>query len=795
MKIGPPVRQVSVRAETVEVPHNSHVSKTASAPMKAAQKLVKFMQQPLLYQDVDPENSSLPPKRPVIVAQSRLSVLKEPKVRTSASSLLKQEKWDHSQNDLTVEAGPSEIVLSPTSQPQAENREGGVAGNLEAQDIQVDDVDQNLWREYEIPPEVEILQPDMPEEIKNVVQESLDEQRAMRLSQLQMPPNIPRATSSTDHVQEPAEVPVVAESSAMASNKRSYSSSSKHCVESTDSSSHTDNRLGSRGTGQVTPKPQSLEEDHASRSSEERQHSDRKAAKGKLQKGREKFSKTNGLFRKLRRLQDVSLGDEGEQGIETHECVSCFDDIPSKEAVTVPCRHKYCRSCFSQLIATALQDEDNFPPKCCLQEIPRTVLRKHLEATKLAAFDTKALEYSVAVGSRYYCARPECAKWIDTTKARSQNGTLECPHCRHSMCNFCRGPAHATDEDCPQDFGLDATLQQAERAGWQRCYSCKAMVELNSGCRHITCRCKAQFCYTCGARWRTCTCTEQDQARRAQQIRENLAKVESETRVEEEEIRAAIAAVEELENQAAEERREQEWREEEERTEEARQIALHEFERVEKINQEFDRLRGILNHVHSQQSSILTQRHTKQMREVETKKSELEATIAASMDVESERARIVSQTESEMQDLRKKHATEFMQARFRHRKDEDECLLAFSVEKHPAPDPATVLETLLSAQGLERSTLHDVQAREVEECKSWGEMQLRLFEERVKRQGEEWERVYEQWRGVLAEEVKVLKRRQWADWKWMELMEGERRRMLEEDERRVILSGGEVMGK
>ncbi|CAL8999751.1 unnamed protein product [Prunus brigantina] len=36
------------------------------------------------------------------------------------------------------------------------------------------------------------------------------------------------------------------------------------------------------------------------------------------------------------------------------------------------------------------------------------------------------------------------------------------------------------------------------------------MVELDSGCYHITCRCGHQFCYTCGAEWKnkkaTCDC-------------------------------------------------------------------------------------------------------------------------------------------------------------------------------------------------------------------------------------------------------------------------------------------------
>ncbi|KAI4186579.1 MAG: hypothetical protein L6R41_003395 [Letrouitia leprolyta] len=303
--------------------------------------------------------------------------------------------------------------------------------------------------------------------------------------------------------------------------------------------------------------------------------------------------------------------------------------------------------------------------------------------------------------------------------------------------------------------------------------------------------------YTCGAQWRTCACTEDDQARRTLQIRENLAKQEAEAQAEEEEIRAAIAAVEEAERQAAEERRERERQEEEARAEEARQIAVREFERVEKINQKFDRLRKILIHIHSQQSEVLTQRHAKQMKEIETKETELEATFAESKDIQKDRARIVSETESQIQELRKKHTAQLIQTRSRHRKDEDDCLLIFSgeTEGNHTPDPGSILEALLSAQELERVTLRNIQAREVSKCKDRGDMSLWFFDERVRREGEDRKGRYERRRADLVEEVKGLKRGQWADWKWMELVKGERTRMLGEDEWRVILGGGEVGGK
>ena len=52
----------------------------------------------------------------------------------------------------------------------------------------------------------------------------------------------------------------------------------------------------------------------------------------------------------------------------------------------------------------------------------------------------------------------------------------------------------------PEDVAL---LDEARRRRWQRCSQCRRMIDLGQGCRHMTCMCGHEFCYTCGKPWWT----------------------------------------------------------------------------------------------------------------------------------------------------------------------------------------------------------------------------------------------------------------------------------------------------
>ncbi|KAI0133238.1 hypothetical protein F4776DRAFT_655127 [Hypoxylon sp. NC0597] len=172
-------------------------------------------------------------------------------------------------------------------------------------------------------------------------------------------------------------------------------------------------------------------------------------------------------------------------------CEACGDEKHFAQLARAPCQHEYCGPCLTRIFQNATNDESLFPPRCCRQPIPLAESRVFLNAKVAEEFRQKALEYSTP--RRTYCHNGGCNKFIPQT------------------CMTCKGASH--NNDCPNDEQLQQVLQLAQEQHWQRCQNCWALVELNFGCNHMTCRCGHDFCYICGARWKTCICQQWDEAR------------------------------------------------------------------------------------------------------------------------------------------------------------------------------------------------------------------------------------------------------------------------------------------
>ncbi|ROW16384.1 hypothetical protein VPNG_02726 [Cytospora leucostoma] len=197
------------------------------------------------------------------------------------------------------------------------------------------------------------------------------------------------------------------------------------------------------------------------------------------------------------------------------------------------------------------------PPRCCTQPIPGSIIRPLLDRDEQQSFLKAVQQFSTPWESRIFCPSPNCHEFIPPRSRIDPKHPFDvvCRECRTRVCIMCKRGAHAVGQDCPSDVDLDQVLKMGEKSGWRRCYKCRTLVELTQGCTHMTCRCKAQFCYICGAVWdhsvgcpNFCNGEEELERRRMEEAARE-AELEAEKAA-----REAEAAAAEVERQEAEKR-------------------------------------------------------------------------------------------------------------------------------------------------------------------------------------------------------------------------------------------------
>jgi hypothetical protein len=191
------------------------------------------------------------------------------------------------------------------------------------------------------------------------------------------------------------------------------------------------------------------------------------------------------------------------------ECLVCMtDDLPASKTAKLGCGHRMCHACLKRQFQLSVNDPQHMPPTCCTSEhIPLRYVERLFDDKFKILWNKKYQEYTTA--NRLYCPTKGCGEWIKPSKIRLDLATgkryARCGRCTTKVCVLCNGRFH-TRRECPKDEETNRLVQLAKDKGWQRCYSCKAMVELKEGCNHMTCRCTAQFCMICAAPWKTCNC-------------------------------------------------------------------------------------------------------------------------------------------------------------------------------------------------------------------------------------------------------------------------------------------------
>ncbi|KAJ4890523.1 zinc finger (C3HC4-type RING finger) family protein [Raphanus sativus] len=231
-------------------------------------------------------------------------------------------------------------------------------------------------------------------------------------------------------------------------------------------------------------------------------------------------------------VSQIKWPEETSQGEKTFKetCVICYEGITVDKMFSVDgCFHRFCFSCMKQHVEVKLLGGNTAtcPSEGCKSQVKMDSCAKFLDPKLVEVMIQRKKEGSISVSDKVYCPYPTCSELMakdevfEYTKqyfvGTEQSAARKCMKCGLFFCMQCKVPWHY--KDTCENFskskryqnagdGMLKSLAQSKR--WRQCIRCNNMVELASGCFHITCRCGYEFCYTCGAEWKekkpTCAC-------------------------------------------------------------------------------------------------------------------------------------------------------------------------------------------------------------------------------------------------------------------------------------------------
>jgi len=209
-------------------------------------------------------------------------------------------------------------------------------------------------------------------------------------------------------------------------------------------------------------------------------------------------------------------------------CLICDDEYSIDNIYVLDnCNHKYCIDCLGQMLSVKINDGNVQDIKCpdpgCGSQIDYNQIKQIVkDENTFAKYEEFNLKKTLeTIPNLRWCPRPGCGNGMIGS---DDNPMMICSNdsCRFTFCFRCKEEWHA-DVTCEkyQEWKLENNEAEARYIDWVKsntkdCPKCKANIQKNGGCNHMTCsNCKHQFCWLCkidytSAHWtaNTTNCTQ-----------------------------------------------------------------------------------------------------------------------------------------------------------------------------------------------------------------------------------------------------------------------------------------------
>lgn len=286
-------------------------------------------------------------------------------------------------------------------------------------------------------------------------------------------------------------------------------------------------------------------------------------------------------------------------------------------------------------------------------------------------------------------------------------------------------------------------------------------------------------------------CTEVDEARRRQRIRERAHAESEAARADEVELAAALRAIEEAERREAEEAERQEalrQRAETDRLErETEEARRREEQRTAAIQGRFAEMHTVLEGLHKTQHKLLDKRHEAEVRKV--KDDVVSSQLARDAKWALERALAKRRYSDIREELKSERDAAVKAMETRHEEEEDDIFLAFQLHlRNKANREArqiAMVEKIKQTQLNDRNELEARYKAAMVRVQRQESAELPFVEERLMRE-RETERERE------TANARRVARKVFADWMWFDRLVNERGSMLDEHERQTVRAGQDI---